>query len=68
MPIFKKKPQKVFIKASEVKKLINCSEDLIEIVEGVSCQPWRSAVTGERLKDTSEWCDFYVALKRVLRE
>ena len=67
-PLFKRKHSKVFIKAEEVRKLVECSEDLMEIVEGVRCEPWQSLRTGSRLKDTPEWASFYVALKTVLRE
>jgi hypothetical protein len=71
-PIFKKKHGKIFIKAEEIRKLIDSAEDLLEIVEGVRCQDWRarggSFGLGPRFKDTPEWVTFYVALKRVLRE
>jgi hypothetical protein len=67
-PIFKKNTKKVFIKAKEVRELIDSAEDLMQIVEGVRCQEWRSASTDMRLKDTMEWVKFYVAVKNVLRE
>lgn len=68
-PIFKKKTRRVFIKAKEVRELIDSAEDLIEIVEGVRCQEWRSRNGfGDKLKDTKEWCAFYVALNNALRE
>lgn len=35
--------------------------NLIEIVEGVRSVRWENVETGFRLKDTPEWCAFYVA-------
>jgi hypothetical protein len=68
MAIFKKNTKKVFIKAKEVRELIDSAEDLMEIVEGVRCQEWLSRSNGFRLKDTPEWASFFVAVKNVLRE
>jgi hypothetical protein len=39
------------------------ANDLIEIVEGVSSVGW--AYGAKRLKDTHEWCAFYVSAKRL---
>lgn len=36
--------------------------ELIEIVEGVRNERWSS--NGVRLKDTPEWCNLYVAVRR----
>ena len=42
------------------------SLDLIEIVEGVRNQDWHC--NGHRLKDTPEWCAFYVSVRRTIKE
>lgn len=47
--------------------LLESAQKLNEIVEGVSSRRW-AADNGFRLKDTSEWCEFYVSLKRAERE
>lgn len=36
-------------------------ENLIEIVEGVTSVRWQNPRNNARLKDTPEWCAFYVA-------
>jgi len=50
------------------KEVINASNWLNEIVEGVRGSiehgTWRDE-KGRRLKDTPEWVQFYVALKRL---
>ena len=67
MAVFKSKRLPVFKKDREknVKKLIDCVEDLIEIVEGVRCEPWWSVRTGSRLKDTEEWVSLYSAFHKI---
>lgn len=37
--------------------------DLIKIVEGVGSSRWASP-SGRRLKDTHEWCAFYVSARQ----
>jgi hypothetical protein len=57
-PIFKPKLLPVFNKERDkkIKTLIDCVEDLIEIVHGARCQEWRSRNGfGDLLKDTREW-------------
>lgn len=44
-------------------KLQKSAAALNEIVEGVRSERW--AARGVRLKDTPEWTDFYVKLKRA---
>lgn len=44
-------------------RLIKAALELNEIVEGVRSERWVSDKTGRRLKDTKEWCEFYLALK-----
>lgn len=54
-------------------ELVLAAKELMEIVEGSKAppHPWRSpglwSGCGERLKDTPEWCKFYVALARYHR-
>lgn len=45
---------------ASLRKLENAARDLNQIVEGVKNERWAS--DGRRLKDTPEWCAFYVAL------
>lgn len=54
------------LKAEQRGELIPEASKLIEIVEGVRSQRWVGDVGG-RLKDTHEWCAFYVAFNRVGR-
>jgi hypothetical protein len=44
------------------RRLINSISDLMEIVEGVRNERWQDE-RGRRLKDTREWCAFYVAFR-----
>ena len=53
------------VPAEEVVKLNTEIKLLMEIVEGVRCERWNS--NGRRLKDTPEWCAFYVAYSRANR-
>ena len=39
------------------------AKNLVEIVEGVRCVRWNN--NGFRLKDTPEWCAFYVAFNKA---
>lgn len=43
--------------------LLGAAQNLNIIVEGVRNERWASK--GVRLKDTREWVEFYLALKRV---
>jgi hypothetical protein len=45
--------------------LLKASDDLVEIIEGMSSAPWRCR--GERLNATPQWIAFYVALDRLKR-
>jgi hypothetical protein len=45
--------------------LLNSAIRLNEIVEGGRGSRWE--FDGLRLKDTNEWCDFYVKLKRAIQ-
>jgi hypothetical protein len=50
--------------------LLACAIQLCEIVEGIRSphDSWRSThFCGRRLKDTPEWCAFYVALQKCQR-
>lgn len=46
----------------ELRRLKESAQKLNEIVEGVRAERW--AADGRRLKDTPEWCGFYVALPK----
>jgi hypothetical protein len=46
-------------------KLLTAAKKLNEIVEGTRNERW--AADGKRLKDTPEWCAFYVALNACTR-
>lgn len=46
----------------ETEELLKSCKALVEIVEGVRSERWNS--DGFRLKDTKEWCDFYVKFNR----
>lgn len=49
-------------------ELLEAAERLVDIVEGVRSpnHPWRSkSRLGERLKDTPEWCKFYVEFNKA---
>ena len=50
---------------SDLLDLLASANQLNEIVEGVRETRW--AFDDMRLKDTKEWCDFYVKLKRAAR-
>lgn len=47
---------------SRIRQLEKVSASLIEIVEGVSSERWN--VDGFRLKDTPEWVEFYVTVRK----
>lgn len=51
---------------SALRELHGATEALMEIVEGVRSQRWVGDFGG-RLKDTPEWCRFYVARCAVNR-
>tara|TARA_R110000772_G_C13310276_1_gene440168 strand:+ start:17533 stop:17709 length:177 start_codon:yes stop_codon:yes gene_type:complete len=42
-------------------ELVRTSNNLKNLVEGPDWLDWRDK-NGRRLKDTNEWCQFYVAL------
>jgi len=45
------------------RELVDAANRLNEIVEGVTSVRW--SFKNSRLKDTEEWCEFYVALNRA---
>ena len=47
---------------NRIRQLEKVSASLIEIVEGVSRERWN--VDGFRLKDTTEWVEFYVTVRK----
>ena len=47
---------------NRIRQLEKVSASLIEIVEGVSSERWN--VDGFRLKDTPEWVEFYVTVRK----
>jgi hypothetical protein len=47
---------------NRIRQLEKVSASLIEIVEGVSSERWN--VDGFRLKDTTEWVEFYVTVRK----
>ena len=51
---------------SALRELHGATEELMQIVEGVRSQRWVGDLGG-RLKDTPEWCRFYVARCAVNR-
>lgn len=68
----KKKPVKPLCKCRIVGEghplidLVNAAKDLVEAVEGPRSVRWASP-SGFRLKDTGEWCVFYVAVQKALK-
>lgn len=50
----------------QIKRLREASCNLVNLVEGVGSVRW--AYNGFRLKDTEEWCEFYVASNRAKEE
>jgi hypothetical protein len=50
---------------AELDELRTASERLNEVVEGVASRRWGHE--GRRLKDTPEWCNFYVVVTRTKR-
>ena len=47
---------------NRIRQLEKVRASLIEIVEGVSSERWN--VDGFRLKDTPEWVEFYVTVRK----
>lgn len=50
-----------------LRRLKKQADELNNIVEGVRYRDWRDE-RGMRLKDTKEWCAFYVALCKCEKE
>jgi hypothetical protein len=46
--------------------MVDASNDLIEIIERAKSVSWINSETGMRLKDTKEWCRFYVTMYKFL--
>lgn len=66
MSVFKSPNRKIFLKKRDIKSMVDSASDLIEIVEGVRSDRWISSETGMRLKDTKEWCRFFVVMNKFL--
>ena len=48
-------------------ELMKACEAMVRLVEGFPAHEWRSN-TGQRIKDTKEWVEFYVIFNNVLRD
>lgn len=51
----------------EREALMRVCQGMIDIVERVGCKDWRDQ-HGRRLKDTKEWVEFYVTVKRAAEQ
>jgi hypothetical protein len=67
MSVFKSPKRKIFKRQKDVDAVLRCCGDLIEIVEGVQNKRWMDE-RGFRLKDTKEWCAFYVACSTLIED
>lgn len=67
MSVFKSSNRKIFLKKRDIKNLIDAARDLNSIVEGLQSRPWVDREEmGVRLKDTKEWCRFFVTYHKVI--